>query len=61
MSKFANYEPLTEEESKELFFKVQALESLVSDVIDAIEEHLPKNEKLSKALADAYHQYTKSI
>lgn len=57
----SNFEPLTKKESNELYFRVEALEELVSSMIDAIQYHLADNELLSDDIGKSYIKYREDI
>lgn len=53
-----DYEPLSDEDSVKLWFKVEALEQLVSGIIDSMQMHVD-NIELFNALTEDFMDYKK--
>lgn len=54
------YEPLTEQEGVDLYFKVQALETFLTEIMGSIDIHI-ENPELRKELTKAYQDYLHEI
>jgi hypothetical protein len=62
MNKYSNYEPLTEDEGKALYFKVEALERLVKDIALIVKENVDKDSNTMRIeLQEAIESYNREI